>query len=142
MDIIKYPTTRSKLAFLIIITCFFIQAYAESRMPIIDAAKALFSLPTAYDCWIQKVRALFFRIGNPYFPPPTSFGGREDERTGKQGTTDKFKEAAVKSLDKSKATVEDSAKAAARLAEEAVDKTVKKLKRTLSTANQNREAEL
>lgn len=42
---------------------------AESKIPIIDAARSLFSLPTASDSWILRVKELF-RQGWPYFPPP------------------------------------------------------------------------
>lgn len=58
--------------------------------------------------------------------------------TGTEGAAVKVKEAVLKSLDKSKATVEDSAKSAAKFADDAVDKTVKKLKKTLSGKGQQK----
>ncbi|KAI3463162.1 hypothetical protein Pfo_019825 [Paulownia fortunei] len=121
---------------------------AESKLPIIDAVKSLFSLPTTKslfslpttsDSWILKVKALF-QQGWPYFPPPNFEGGSggDEGMMGNEGATVKVKDAVVKSLDKSKATVEDSARSAAKLADEAVDKTVKKLKKTLSGRGEER----
>ncbi|CAA0816135.1 Unknown protein [Striga hermonthica] len=123
------------LLLLLVINCLFIQAVsenAETKMPIIDAAKRLFSLPTSYDCWILKLKSLFFwQAATPHFSPPNSQVGGEGW-TGEQGTTEKVKEAAVKSLDESKSAVEDSARSAAKLAEAAVEETIKKVKKTLS----------
>ncbi|KAL7152285.1 hypothetical protein ABFS83_04G086900 [Erythranthe nasuta] len=94
---------------------------AQSRMSVIDAAKTLFSLPTTISpfTWFHKLKSLFIH------PPNLDFRGGGGE--GSEGAAEKVKEAVVKSLDKSKSTVEDSAKTAAELAEEAVGKTVNKL---------------
>ncbi|EYU45936.1 hypothetical protein ABFS82_04G088300 [Erythranthe guttata] len=90
---------------------------AQSRMSVTDAAKTLFSLPTTISpfTWFHKLKSLFIH------PPNLDF------REGSEGAAEKVKEAVVKSLDKSKSTVEESAKTAAELAEEAVGKTVNKL---------------
>ncbi|KAL2493045.1 Uncharacterized protein Adt_28673 [Abeliophyllum distichum] len=99
----------------------------ERKLPIIDAVKRMFSLPTT----LSRPSNYLTRVLN-YFPPPNlDFRGADEERTSEKGKTEKMKEAVVKSADKSTATVDDYAKSTAKFAEEAVEKTVKKVKRTL-----------
>nr|GMC90620.1 uncharacterized protein LOC109227352 [Ipomoea batatas] len=88
---------------------------------------------TKLDSLIQKGRAFFFS------PPNLDFrqGTEEAPKAMEEGTGEKVKEAVVKSVDKSKATVEDSAKSAAKLAGETVGKATQKLKETLSTEYQD-----
>ncbi|KAL2516121.1 uncharacterized protein Fot_30092 [Forsythia ovata] len=99
----------------------------ERKMPIIDTVKRMFFLPTT----LPRPSNYLTRVLN-YFPPPNvDFRGVDEERASEKGTTEKMKEAVVKSADKSTATFEDHAKSTAKFAEEAVEKTVKKVKRTL-----------
>nr|GMC84586.1 uncharacterized protein LOC109227352 [Ipomoea batatas] len=100
------------------------EAVRKRRHPIVETAMALISLPTTFpdtsaywtklDSLIQKGRAFFFS------PPNLDFrqGTEEAPKAMEEGTGEKVKEAVVKSVDKSKATVEDSAKSAAKLAGE------------------------
>ncbi|CAI9753828.1 unnamed protein product [Fraxinus pennsylvanica] len=97
----------------------------ERKMPIIDAVKRMFSLPTTPSNYLMRVLQYFS-------PPNLDFRGVDEERASEEGTTEKVKEAVVKSVDTSKTAVQDSAKSAAKFAEEAVGETVGKVKRTLS----------
>ncbi|XP_051117049.1 uncharacterized protein LOC127241860 isoform X2 [Andrographis paniculata] len=107
-----------------------------TKMAITEAARNLFSNPTTWDlCLIPNFVWTSFKQGWPCFPYcPNLEGGREQGKSGEEeeqeeeGTAEKVKEAVVKSLDESRIMVEDSARSAA----EMVDKTVKKLKKTLS----------
>nr|GMC89295.1 uncharacterized protein LOC102581787 [Ipomoea batatas] len=121
------------------------EAVRKRRHPIVETAMALFSLPTTFpdtsaywtklDSLIQQGRAFFF-----FSPPNLDFRqGTEDEapKAMEEGTGEKVKDAVVKSVDKSKATIEDSAKSAAKLAGETVGKATQKLKETLSTEYQD-----
>nr|GMC82446.1 uncharacterized protein LOC109227352 [Ipomoea batatas] len=102
------------------------EAVRKRRHPIVETAMAMFSLPTTFpdtsaywtklDSLIQQGRAFFFSS-----PPNLDFRQGTDEDAPKameEGTGEKVKEAVVKSVDKSKATIEDSAKSAAKVAGE------------------------
>ncbi|KAK3035547.1 hypothetical protein RJ639_034752 [Escallonia herrerae] len=82
--------------------------------------------------WV-KARALIDHVQAYFFPPNLDFRGSSEEAEaaggkGVGGAGEKVKEAVKESLEKSKATVEDSAKSAA----EAVHKTAKMMKRSSS----------
>ncbi|CAK7323783.1 unnamed protein product [Dovyalis caffra] len=82
----------------------------------------------------DKVRTVFNQAQASIFPPNLDFRGR-DEALGHgdaTGTGEKMKEAVAKSVEKGKATVEDSARSAAKIASETLQKTKEKVKKSLS----------
>uniref|UniRef100_A0A5B6ZNY2 Uncharacterized protein n=1 Tax=Davidia involucrata TaxID=16924 RepID=A0A5B6ZNY2_DAVIN len=99
---------------------------------------AIFSLPTTtITTSTSKLKTLLNRARAYFFPPNLDFRGSDEakaeaeaeaEANGGGGIGHKVKEAAVKS----KATVEDSAKSTAKLAGETMQKTVNKVKQSLS----------
>ncbi|VFQ65557.1 unnamed protein product [Cuscuta campestris] len=112
-----------------------VEAARERRHPVVEAAMALFSLPTAFprapSYWLKL--SSFFKQGMGFFftAPDLDFRGNGGVPKGaeEEGTAgEKVKEAVVKS----KAAMEDSAKSAAKLAGEVVDMAAKNLKMTLS----------
>ncbi|KAK3004325.1 hypothetical protein RJ639_018549 [Escallonia herrerae] len=115
----------------------------EEEIPtsdLLETVKRMFSTRTtavhtgsSTSSFWMKARALIDHVQAYLFPPNLDFrGSREEaEATGGEGVGgagEKVKEAVTKSLEKSKATVEDSAKSAA----EAVHKTAKMMKRSSS----------
>uniref|UniRef100_A0A5B6ZNK7 Uncharacterized protein n=1 Tax=Davidia involucrata TaxID=16924 RepID=A0A5B6ZNK7_DAVIN len=103
---------------------------------------AIFSLPTTtITTSTSKLKTLLNRARAYFFPPNLDFRGSDEAKAeaeaeaeaeakanGGGGIGHKVKEAAVKS----KATVEDSAKSTAKLAGETMQKTVNKVKQSLS----------
>ncbi|MCD7470978.1 hypothetical protein HAX54_011235 [Datura stramonium] len=124
------------------------QLHMKSRTPIIETVKRMFSFPTnsfpqtSTNYW-SKFESLI-KQGKAYFSRPTlDFRDSQEvqarEETGAAG--EKVKEAVLKSLDKSKAAIEESAKSAARLAGDAVQKTTNKVKRTFSFGDRGHQAD-
>ncbi|KAJ8557780.1 hypothetical protein K7X08_004546 [Anisodus acutangulus] len=106
----------------------------KSKPPIIETVKKMFSFPTSFSqtptSYWSKLESLF-KQGKAYFSPPTlDFRDSQEAQDREEGVA--LKEAVLKSLDKSKATIEESAKSAAKLAGDAMQKTTNKLKRTFS----------
>ncbi|XP_055830513.1 uncharacterized protein LOC129899537 [Solanum dulcamara] len=114
------------------------QLHEKSRTPIIETVKRMFSFPASFpqtptNYW-SKFESLI-KQGKAYFSPPTlDFRDSQEAQARVEGGApgEKVKEAVLKSLDKSKAALEESAKSAAKLAGEAVQKTTNKVKRTFS----------
>ncbi|XP_011046602.1 PREDICTED: uncharacterized protein LOC105141166 [Populus euphratica] len=82
----------------------------------------------------ENVKTMFNQAQASIFPPNLDFR-RSDEAVGHggvTGTAEKMKEGAAKSVEKGKATVENSARTAARVASETVQKIKEKVKRTAS----------
>ncbi|KAG6758732.1 hypothetical protein POTOM_039092 [Populus tomentosa] len=91
------------------------------------------SASTGTSFW-ENVKAMFNQAQASIFPPNLDFR-RSDEAVGHgggSGTGEKMKEGAAKSVEQGKATVENSARTAARVASETVQKMKEKVKRTLS----------
>nr|XP_016491213.1 PREDICTED: uncharacterized protein LOC107810893 [Nicotiana tabacum] len=109
----------------------------SQKTPIIETVKRMFSFPTTLPqtstSYWSKFNSLI-KQGKAYFSPPTLDFRDSQEAQGKEeeGAGEKVKEAVIKSLDKSKEAMEDSAKSAAKLAGDAVQKTKNKVKRTFS----------
>ncbi|KAM3308306.1 hypothetical protein P3S67_010050 [Capsicum chacoense] len=117
------------------------QLHMKSRTPIIETVKRLFSSPQTSTNYWNKFESLV-RQGKAYFYPPTlDFRDSQEARAREErvATGEKVKEAVLKSLDKSKAALEESAKSAARLAGDAVQKTTAKMKRTFSFGDRDPE---
>ncbi|WMV34939.1 hypothetical protein MTR67_028324 [Solanum verrucosum] len=115
------------------------QLYVKSKTPIIETVKKMFSFPTSFPQTSANYWSRFeslIKQGKAYFSPPTlDFRDSQEAHARAEGGAapgEKVKEAVLKSLDKSKAALEESAKSAAKLAGEAVQKTAKKMKRTFS----------
>ncbi|CAN4098052.1 unnamed protein product [Withania somnifera] len=107
------------------------QLHMKSRTPIIETVKSMFSFPQTSTNYWSKFES-FIKQGKGYFSPPTlDFRDSQEAQTREKGGApgEMVKEAVLKSLDKGKATMEESAKSAARLA---VHKTKNKVKRTFS----------
>ncbi|KAJ6983786.1 hypothetical protein D5086_021089 [Populus alba] len=91
------------------------------------------SASTGTSFW-ENVKTMFNQAQASIFPPNLDFR-RSDEAVGYgggTGTGEKMKEGAAKSVEQGKATVENSARTAARVASETVQKMKEKVKRTLS----------
>uniref|UniRef100_A0A3Q7GW19 Uncharacterized protein n=2 Tax=Solanum lycopersicum TaxID=4081 RepID=A0A3Q7GW19_SOLLC len=95
----------------------------------------MFSFPQTSANYWSRFESLI-KQGKAYFSPPTlDFRDSQEAQARAEGGAapgEKVKEAVLKSLDKSKAALEESAKSAAKLAGEAVSKTTNKMKRTFS----------
>ncbi|KAJ6892793.1 hypothetical protein NC651_025901 [Populus alba x Populus x berolinensis] len=82
----------------------------------------------------ENFKTMFNQAQASIFPPNLDFR-RSDEAVGHgggTGTGEKMKEGAAKSVEQGKATVENSARTAARVASETVQNMKEKVKRTLS----------
>ncbi|XP_009616305.1 uncharacterized protein LOC107823796 [Nicotiana tabacum] len=106
------------------------------KTPIIETVKRMFSFPTTLPqtstSYWSKFNSLIKQC-KAYFSPPTlDFRDSQEAQGKEEGAGEKVKEAMIKSLDKSKEAMEDSAKSAAKLAGDAVQKTKNKVKRTFS----------
>ncbi|XP_015078704.1 uncharacterized protein LOC107022622 [Solanum pennellii] len=115
------------------------QLHIKSKTPIIETVKKMFSFPTSFPQTSANYWSRFeslIKQGKAYFSPPTlDFRDSQEAQARAEGGAapgEKVKEAVLKSLDKSKAALEESAKSAAKLAGEAVHKTTNKMKRTFS----------
>ncbi|KAK4719085.1 hypothetical protein R3W88_017423 [Solanum pinnatisectum] len=115
------------------------QHHMKSKTPIIETVKKMFSFPTSFPQTSANYWSRFeslIKQGKAYFSPPTlDFRDSQEAQARAEGGAapgEKVKEAVLKSLDKSKAALEESAKSAAKLAGEAVQKTTNKMKRTFS----------
>lgn len=111
------------------------QLHITSKTPIIETVKKMFSFPQTSANYWSRFESLI-KQGKAYFSPPTlDFRDSQEAQARAEGGAapgEKVKEAVLKSLDKSKAALEESAKSAAKLAGEAVSKTTNKMKRTFS----------
>ncbi|KAF7814658.1 putative transmembrane protein [Senna tora] len=86
------------------------------------------------------------KIGNEayyrWFPPNLDFRKHDETEGERGGAGEKVKEALAKSVGKSKATVEDSARSAAKMAGETVHKATEKVKKTFSDGQTHPQNEL
>ncbi|KAM4113312.1 hypothetical protein ACJW30_05G210900 [Castanea mollissima] len=99
-----------------------------------ERLRSMFSFPktTSTSYW-EKVKTLINQAHAYFFPPNIDFrGGYEAEANEAAGSAGvKVKEAVTQSLGKIKATVEDSAKTAAKVVGETVKNTKEKVKNSL-----------
>ncbi|XP_030971184.1 uncharacterized protein LOC115991548 [Quercus lobata] len=96
--------------------------------------RSMFSFPktTSTSYW-EKVKTLINLAHAYFFPPNIDFRGGDEAEANEAsgGAGAKVKEAVTQSLGKSKATVEDSAKTAAKIVGETVKNTKEKVKNSL-----------
>ncbi|XP_009345350.2 uncharacterized protein LOC103937164 isoform X1 [Pyrus x bretschneideri] len=115
-----------------------------------EMTKNAFSLytssPLRVPTYLDKSKTLFNQIRAYFFPPNLDFRGSmgnielEPGSSGGDGAGGKVTEVVGKSFGKSKETVEDSAKSAAKIVGERVQKTKEKVKRSFSGSDKNTES--
>ncbi|XP_060185687.1 uncharacterized protein LOC132615129 [Lycium barbarum] len=86
----------------------------------------------------DMVKSYINQLQFKYFPPNVDFRSRDDGKAN-AGAREKIKEATQKSFEKSKETVEGSAKSAAEAMEQKVQKTAEKVKETMSAGHKTAE---
>ncbi|CAL5439306.1 unnamed protein product [Camellia sinensis] len=109
-----------------------------------ERVKAMFSLssttptptptptPRIWSSSWNKAQSLFNQLQAYFFPPNLDFRGRKEVESDGGAAGEKVKEAMAKSFGKSRATVEDSAKSAAKFAGETLHITADKVKKSFS----------
>ncbi|KAI7985641.1 hypothetical protein LOK49_LG14G02298 [Camellia lanceoleosa] len=105
-----------------------------------ERVKDMFSLssttppptPRIWSSSWNKAQSLFNQLQAYFFPPNLDFRGRKEMESDGGAAGEKVKEAMAKSFGKSRATVEDSAKSAAKFAGETLHTTADKVKKSFS----------
>ncbi|CAL5443614.1 unnamed protein product [Camellia sinensis] len=105
-----------------------------------ERVKAMFSLssttppptPRIWSSSWNKAQSLFNQLQAYFFPPNLDFRRRKEVESDGGAAGEKVKEAMAKSFGKSRATVEDSAKSAAKFAGETLHITADKVKKSFS----------
>ncbi|KAI7997248.1 hypothetical protein LOK49_LG10G01558 [Camellia lanceoleosa] len=90
----------------------------------------------------DKVKSFINEMQTQFVPPDLDFRKRYGDKFESGGGGEKMKEAAQKSFETSKVTVEESAKSAAKVMGEAMHKTTKKVRETVSDADNDSHDEL
>ncbi|CAL5326835.1 unnamed protein product [Camellia sinensis] len=90
----------------------------------------------------DKVKSFINEMQTQFVPPDLDFRKRYGDKFESGGGGEKMKEAAEKSFETSKVTVEESAKSAAKVMGEAMHKTTKKVRETVSDADNDSHDEL
>ncbi|KAJ0006795.1 hypothetical protein Pint_30551 [Pistacia integerrima] len=104
----------------------------EEKASIFQVVKSLFTVytssPISRRSYWEKVKTAINRVQAHFFPPNLDFRVKDEAGDGGE----KVKGAVAKSIEKSKATLEGSAKSAAEIAGKTVQKTKDKVKKSFS----------
>ncbi|KAL0012798.1 hypothetical protein SO802_007906 [Lithocarpus litseifolius] len=108
-----------------------------------ERLRSMFSFPkTISTSYWEKVKTLINQSHAYFFPPNIEGGDEAEANVAAGGAGVKVKEAVTQSLGKSKATVEDSAKTAAKIVGETVKNTKEKVKNSLLEREEESQSEL